>query len=159
VTDSDSVSKPETSGPSNSNEPKPFNSAGDDLEFGLPDDHPLKAAPEPEDTRPQMNRAARRQAARGEMNQPLQNQDQERAVQAGAEIGKGIASLFKGKEKPYTSILKSLDQIGLTPKIMDVLIGEEPVSCFVIPVQELVFKEWQLMSGGQYTSTAPGEGT
>lgn len=109
----------------------------------------------PEDSgQSNLNRAARRRAARGDMNNPLSEEQQREQVR---EAGKGLAQLFKGREQPYTPVTKSLDQIGLEPRIMDVMIGEEPVQCFVIPCQELVYKEWQHMTGAQYTSTANGE--
>lgn len=110
----------------------------------------------PEDSgQSSLNRAARRKAARGDMNNPLNDEDQRAQVR---EAGKGIAQLFQGREKPYTPVTKSLDQIGLEPKIMDIAMGSgDPVQCFVIPVQELVYKEWQHMTGAQYTSTANGE--
>lgn len=77
---------------------------------------------------------------------------------AGQEVGRGLAQLFgKGREDKYVPVTKSLKQIGLEPKIMDIMVGEEPVQCFVIPCQELVYKEWQHMTGGEFTSTAGGE--
>lgn len=46
----------------------------------------------------------------------------------------------------YTPILKALKQIGITPKTMPVMIGDEPEDCLVIPVSELMSKEWKHMS-------------
>lgn len=49
--------------------------------------------------------------------------------------------------KPYTAVMKSLEQIGLTPKIMDVMIGDDTKECLVVPMEELIYREWQYMSG------------
>lgn len=57
-----------------------------------------------------------------------------------------LAGMLKGKPQQYTSILKSLEVIGMPPRIMDVTLGDEPVECLVIPVQEMIYKEWQRMS-------------
>lgn len=98
-----------------------------------------------EGTRPKLS-------ARPQMRNPLEDaQDKPKGDTT------GLASLFKGREAPYTSVLKSLEQIGLEPRMMDIMIGDEPVSCFVIPVQDLVFKEWQRMSGANYEPKMIGE--
>ncbi len=88
------------------------------------------------------------------MNNPLSEEEQRAQIR---DAGKGLAQLFQGKEKPYVPVTKSLEQIGLEPRIMDVMLGDQPVECFVIPAQELVYKEWQHMTGGKFTSTANGE--
>lgn len=87
------------------------------------------------------NRAARRKQERiRPLEQGKQNPD----------VGKGLANLFKPKEEAYVPVLKSLEQIGLEPKMMQVLIGEDPVQCFVIPCQDLVYKEWQHMTKAKF---------
>lgn len=75
--------------------------------------------------------------------------------------GGGLSSLFGGgRLQNYTSVLKSLEQIGLEPKTMLLNIGDQTVDCIVIPIQDLVFKEWQYMSGSGYKIIQPqNEGT
>lgn len=63
-----------------------------------------------------------------------------------AEAAKGIAKLFQNREKPYTPVNQSLEAIGLKPKHLKVEIDGETVECFVIPVQELVYREWKHMT-------------
>lgn len=73
-------------------------------------------------------------------NQP--NQQQQEAV-------KRLSGLFS-KEKPYTPLAKSLKAAGIQPRVMDIMLdvnGPE-VECLVIPVQELIYKEWKHMTGG-----------
>jgi hypothetical protein len=55
--------------------------------------------------------------------------------------------MLAGKGQEYVPILKSLRQIGIEPKIMPVMIGDEPTDCLVIPQHELMLKEWSRMSG------------
>ena len=87
------------------------------------------------------------------MRNPLTDMDPETKAQ----LGKGLQSLFKGREEKYTPVMQSLDKIGLEPRIMDVMIGDQTQQCFVIPCQELVYKEWQHMTGNKFTSTADRE--
>lgn len=107
------------------------------------------------------NRVARRAVA-GIRNPSEQVQPGVQGAPGGGmgELGRGLGALFGGgqrREEKYVPVTKSLKQIGLDPRIMDVMIGEQPVQCFVIPCQELVYKEWQHMTGGDFTSTAVGE--
>lgn len=61
-----------------------------------------------------------------------------------------------GRPVPYTPIGKSLEALGLEPKVMDIMIGDEPVECLVIPLNELMQREWQHMGGGiTYNREAP----
>lgn len=119
----------------------------------MPDnDYPAEGFEPPErpNTRPELNRAARRQAAR---STPL---DDKKAQ----EMAGGLASLFgKSKPKVHAPILKSLETIGVEPRVLDVMIGDESVECFVIPTQELIFKEWRHMTGANFTSSVLGEGS
>lgn len=89
---------------------------------------------------------------RREMNNPLQapvnNPNRSEKPQEG-----GLSKLFQARQAQYTPVLKSLEQIGLEPKLMQVMIGDQSVDCFVIPTQDLVYKEWQHMTQAKY---APG---
>jgi hypothetical protein len=55
--------------------------------------------------------------------------------------------MLAGRGQEYVPILKSLRQIGVEPKIMTVMVGDEPTDCIVIPQMELMSKEWAHMSG------------
>lgn len=59
-----------------------------------------------------------------------------------------IADRFKKQPPAYVPIGKSLEAISMDVKIMDIMIGDEPVECLVIPVDELMRKEWIQMGGG-----------
>jgi len=73
------------------------------------------------------------------------NDDQrEKAMAALSKIG----GAFKGKGDRYNPVGKSLEALGIEPKIMDIMLGDEPVECMVIPLKELIYKEWYKMSGG-----------
>lgn len=147
MTDSESASKPETSGQSRLN---------DDVNCTLPTDK--TPAPEgmehpkgdPERSRPSLNRAQRRAVDRGmKRNSPLEEAAKDLAPHAKKAAG-GLADLFKGKAQQYTPVTKSLDAIGLEPTMGMVDLGNGPEQCIVIPVQQLVFKEWQHMTGSNY---------
>jgi hypothetical protein len=58
-----------------------------------------------------------------------------------------IARLLKGAQPEYVPVSKSLEAIGIRPKIMDIMIGDDPTECMVIPLAELIRKEWEHMSG------------
>lgn len=60
---------------------------------------------------------------------------------------KFMQMLAGNRQQEYTPILKSLKQIGVEPKSMTVMVGDEPTDCLVIPLQELMSKEWAHMSG------------
>lgn len=76
-----------------------------------------------------------------------------KGVQRAAEVsetdklGKGLGQLFQPKEKPHTPIVKSLEALGIEVRVMVVMIGDTPMNCLVIPAQELLVREYQLMSG------------
>jgi hypothetical protein len=116
----------------------------DSLGDGIPE---LTTRPALAQSRSQMAKNAKKG-----MRNPLQEEQQRQKTQ---EAANGLANLFKGKPSAYVSVLKSLEDIGLEPKIMPVIIADEPVDCFVIPVQELIYKEWQRMSGANYEVTQP----
>lgn len=73
-----------------------------------------------------------------QMNNPLQSLPDEKP--------NPLAKLFQGKESPYVPVTKSLDDIGLDPLIMDINIDDEKVECLVIPVQDLIYREWRYMT-------------
>lgn len=61
----------------------------------------------------------------------------------------GLAKALGGsRTTAYTPIGKSLEAIGLQPKRMFVTVGDEPVDCIVIPVEDLMRLEWLHMGGG-----------
>jgi hypothetical protein len=61
---------------------------------------------------------------------------------------KKLGGLFGNKEKQYSPIVKSLTAANIKPRVMDIMIGDEPTECLVIPVQELIYKEWKHITGG-----------
>jgi hypothetical protein len=79
------------------------------------------------------------------MNAPLQDPPEPRQQEA---VDK-LAGLFKGRGRtpPHEPIIKSLEKIGLNPKVMPVTIGGEEVDCIVMPIELLMLKEYQYMSG------------
>lgn len=75
------------------------------------------------------------------MGPPAPNQQQQE------ELKKKLSGLFS-REKPYTPLAKSLEAAGIKPRVMDIMLEDQPVECLVIPVQELIYKEWKHMTGG-----------
>jgi isocitrate dehydrogenase len=69
----------------------------------------------------------------------------EQALAAMQKIGTAVKGMTAGR---YTPVGKSLTDLGIEPKIMDIMIADEPVECMVIPLKELIYKEWFKMSGG-----------
>jgi hypothetical protein len=63
-----------------------------------------------------------------------------------------ITKMLRGSQE-YVPIIKELEQIGVEPKFMTVILGEEPTECIVIPLNELMHKEWMHMSGRGTKST------
>jgi hypothetical protein len=53
----------------------------------------------------------------------------------------------RGEGQAYTPIMKSLDAIHVEYKIIDVMLNDEPVECVVIPMKDLMYREWAHMSG------------
>lgn len=114
-------------------------------------------------TRPAMNRAERRSKMPANAKKPMRNLlEEEQARQKVQDAAGGIAKLFQGKPKAeaaYTPVLKAFETIGLDPKMMSIAIGgsDDAVQCFVIPVQDLVYKEWQYMTKANYELRDLGE--
>jgi hypothetical protein len=77
------------------------------------------------------------------------NAEQRRkAVESLTKVGEAFKNMRSTTKVDYTPIGKSLAAIGIEPKTMDIMIGDEPVECLVIPLNELVYKEWRHMGGG-----------
>jgi hypothetical protein len=58
-----------------------------------------------------------------------------------------LASIMRGSQKQeYTPVLKSLEAIGVEYKVIDVMLGDVPTECVVIPLQDLMYREWSHMS-------------
>lgn len=58
-----------------------------------------------------------------------------------------LSDLFKKRTAAHKPIVKALEELGIKVRVMPVMIGDEPVDCLVIPTQELVIKEYQLLTG------------
>jgi hypothetical protein len=59
-----------------------------------------------------------------------------------------LASIMKGSQKQeYIPVMKSLEAIQVDYKIIDVMLGDEPTECVVIPLKDLMYREWCHMSG------------
>lgn len=131
------------------------------------DDAPRKkiaTREEAEEERQRRRAAVRARAAAeagAEERSGLDPEKIEELKRAGKALKSGFEKLAGGRgsdNKPsYTSIMVSLEQIGIEPRMMMLPIGEEPEQCIVIPVQQLVFKEWQILSGANYAPAPLGE--
>jgi len=79
----------------------------------------------------------------------VNEQQKERTAAALQKLGGAIKGMGGGGATArYTPVGKSLGDLGIEPKIMDIMLGDEPVECMVIPLKELIYKEWYKMSGG-----------
>jgi hypothetical protein len=60
-----------------------------------------------------------------------------------------LAQMLKGarSEPEYMPIMKALEAIHVDYKIIDVMLGDEPTECIVIPLKDLMYREWCHMSG------------
>ena len=71
-------------------------------------------------------------------------------TQAQMEAFAKLASVMRGTQKQeYVPVLKALEFVGVNYRVIDVTIGGEAVESVVIPVDELMYKEWAFMSGKQ----------
>lgn len=67
-----------------------------------------------------------------------------------------LQDLFgRPKPEPYTPIGRSLAAIGIPPRRMDVEVDGATVECLVIPVVDLMYREWMHMTGGGLRDTPP----
>lgn len=58
-----------------------------------------------------------------------------------------LAQMLKGAKSEYMPIMKALEAIHVDYKIIDVMLGDVPTECLVIPLQDLMYREWSHMSG------------
>ena len=68
-----------------------------------------------------------------------------------------LATLFKDLKPDYIPITKSLEMIGIVPKIMEVMFGDDLTECLVIPVDVLMHKEWLRMTGRESQPQSEGK--
>lgn len=82
-------------------------------------------------------------------NRPQRNMAEKHANdQKQEEVRQGLAGLFGGGKQPqHRPIMKSLEDLGIRPHIMSVQLGSQTTTCIVVPVDELVTKEYQKLSG------------
>lgn len=81
------------------------------------------------------------------VNTPRKAVAEQPNAEAGNALGKGLGQLFQSKTQPHRPLIKTLGDLGIRVRVMPVMIGDEPVDCLVIPAQELLVKEYQLLSG------------
>ena len=58
-----------------------------------------------------------------------------------------LQKVIGDRQSQYKPLNKILEEIGIKPHVLAVMIGDEPVECLVIPVQELMMKEYKFMTG------------
>lgn len=90
------------------------------------------------------------------MNKPLGKETSPEQKEAMGRLG----NLFgggKSRQKPYMPVLEALETIGIEPKFMSVMIGDESVQCLVVPTQDLVYKEWQYLTASKFAVQPLGE--
>jgi hypothetical protein len=78
---------------------------------------------------------------------PMNNPLEEKPPPGQQEAMNRLAGLFKGKTPAHEPIIKSLEKLGVNPKVMPIMLGDEAIDCLVIPVDLLMMKEYQYMSG------------
>lgn len=82
-------------------------------------------------TRPKMN-----------ISQPPQPPDPQQLEAMGR-----LMSVLRGMQPEYVPITKALESIGIDPLVDTVVLQNGPTECLIIPVEELMKKEWLRMSG------------
>jgi hypothetical protein len=65
-----------------------------------------------------------------------------------------FANMIRGGQE-YVPISKSLEAIGIDPAVKEVMLDDGPVECLVIPIKELMEKEWRHMSGDRFKLQQP----
>lgn len=104
------------------------------------------------------NRAQRRDAER---RRPLTDAENQAKLDGQAKlegVGKGLKDLFGGgkpRKPPYSPVLTSLEQIGLEPRLMQIRVDGAMAQCFVIPCQELIYNEWKHMTDAKFAEVEP----
>jgi hypothetical protein len=70
-----------------------------------------------------------------------------------------LAQMLKGTrpEPEYMPIMKALEAINVEYRVIDVMLGDIPTECVVIPLQELMYREWTHMSGRKTPPQPQGE--
>lgn len=68
-----------------------------------------------------------------------------------------LAKFFKQKEKTYVPVTQSLEEAGVESIIMDMNIDDKIVECLVIPLQELIYKEWRHMTKSELVTKPQNE--
>lgn len=86
-------------------------------------------------------------ATRRKMNNPLDQVGSAEGQAAAERLINTFAGLLGGGKKNYIGVHKSLETIGMIPKVMHVTIADEPIECLVIPMDELIVKEWKYLTG------------
>lgn len=68
-----------------------------------------------------------------------------------------LAKIFQQKEKPYVPVTQSLEEADIESIIMDMNIDDKIVECLVIPLQELIYKEWRHMTKSELVTKSQNE--
>jgi hypothetical protein len=99
--------------------------------------------------------AASRQAAwrAPEVNHAEQAVDEQQRAK-GLE---NLQKMFAGRKPAHVPILKSLETLGIPKRVITVMLGDEPTDCLVIPTQELIAKEYEVLSGFSVNELQPDE--
>ena len=94
-----------------------------------------------------------RQVNKAQMNKPLESPPE-------GKQDNPLAKFFQGKKEPYVSITKSIKDCGVENYIMDITLpNDNKEECIVIPVRDLIYKEWRIMSGSEIVSQPQNERT
>jgi hypothetical protein len=65
-------------------------------------------------------------------------------------FGKLAKMLQDARSSPeYMPIMKALETINVDYKVIDVMFGDNLVECVVIPLKDLMYREWAHISGQQ----------
>ena len=67
-----------------------------------------------------------------------------------------ITKMLKGSQE-YVPVMKSLDAIKVDYKVIDVMLGDTPTECLVVPLQDLMYREWCHMSGQDIKQQREGQ--
>lgn len=89
----------------------------------------------------------------------VSEEQKEQALAALQKIGNAFKNMGGGTKSgdKHEPIMKSLDKMGITVHFMPVMVGDEPTDCVVIPVSELIVKEYQYMTGVNITEMSAND--
>lgn len=59
---------------------------------------------------------------------------------------KFMQQMMQQKKDEHVPIVKSLEQMGIRTRTMTVMVGDMPQECLIIPIAELVQREYEFMS-------------